>query len=117
MVAAERDEVIKTRCLLLYEREALRDVAERNAEVADVGYRQCRGVDPPMAVVAVHQHAARVPDGGRPEARATAVGGAYVERNTDNAERSVDAAVRDRENGNTPASLAQRRHKLDPQSE
>ena len=50
-----------------------------------------------MGVVAVHQHAARVPDGGRPEARATAVGGAYVERNTDNAERGVDAAVRDRE--------------------
>ena len=97
MVSAQRDEVIEDRCLLFYEREALRDIAERNAEVADVGYRLCRGVDPPMGVVAVHQHAARLSDSGRPEARAAAVGGAYIERNTGNAERGVGAAAFDRE--------------------
>ena len=68
----------------------------RFTQSADVGYRQCRGVDPPMGVVTVHQHVARLADGGRPKARSAAVGGAYVERNTGNAERGVGVATRDR---------------------
>jgi hypothetical protein len=36
-------------------------------------------------------------DGGRPEARTTAVGGAYVERNAGNAERGVVSSAFNRE--------------------
>ena len=39
VVPAQRDGVFEDRCLLFYEREALRDIAKRNAEVTDVGYR------------------------------------------------------------------------------
>ena len=76
MVAAKRDEVTERRCLLLNESETLWDVAESNAEVADVCHSQCRRVDPPVGVVAVHQHSARLPDRSGSEARAAAIGGA-----------------------------------------
>src|SRR5688572_25564057 len=97
MVAAKRDEVLERRRLLLYEREAFRYVAQRNVEVADVSHRQRRGIGPPVRMVAVHQHAAGLPDGGRPEPGAAAVGGADIERNASNMEGGVIRATRNRE--------------------
>ncbi len=97
VIAAQRDEVCDRRGLFLDERQALRDVAERNPEIADVGHRKRGGVDPALRVIAVHQHAARLPDRSRPETRAAAVGGAQIERDAGNAERRVGGAARDRE--------------------
>ena len=88
VVAAQRDQMRERGRLLLDQREALR------------GYRRAQCAKSPMSargsaagsihnagMVAVDQHAARLSDRGRPEARAAAVGGADVERNAGNAER------------------------------
>ncbi len=58
MVAAERDQMLVIRGLLLDQREAFANVAERDVEIADIGNRQRGGIDPPMRMIAVDQHAA-----------------------------------------------------------
>ena len=63
-----------------------------------------------MRVIAVDQHAARLPDGGRPEARAAAVRGADVERNAGNGERGIVGAARDREKARRQGECRNGRH-------
>ena len=82
---------------LLDPREARRDVAEREIEVADVGERQGRGIDPMDGMRAVDEHAARLPDRRRPEPRAAPVGGADIERNAGDRDRRGAVAALDAE--------------------
>ena len=63
------------------------NLAKRNIEVADVSYRHCRWVIPPMGVIAINQHATRLPNGAGPEPGAAAVCCADIKRNTGNAKR------------------------------
>jgi hypothetical protein len=93
MVASEDDKMSESRCLLFYEKETFYNVAEGNAEVANVGDTQCCRVDPPVRVVAVHQHAARLTDCGGSEARATPIGGAQVKGDARNAEQCITVST------------------------
>ena len=81
MLAAQRQQMLDARRLLLDALQAGRDVAERDGEIADVGkVERCR-LDPELRMVAVGQHAAGAADRLRPVARAGAVGRADVQRN------------------------------------
>ena len=88
MVAPERHQVGYSRGGLLDEREARGDVAERDREVADVGERQGRRIDPVEGMGAVDQHPARLADRRRAEPGAAAVRGADIERNAGHADRA-----------------------------
>ena len=85
VLAAERDQMIHARCLLLNQREAFRNVAQRDCEVTDVGHRQRGRVDPPMGVVAVDQHAARLSNCGGAETRSAPIGDADIQRDSGDA--------------------------------
>ena len=63
-------------------------------DLADVGERQGRGINPMDGMRAVDQHAARLADRRRAEARAAAVGGAEVERNAGDRDGGVSVAAR-----------------------
>ncbi len=97
VLAAERHQVPDRTRLFLDAREARRDVAQRDRKIADIRDRQGRGVDPVSGMIAVDQHAARVPDRAGPEARAAAIGGADVERDPGDADLSRGVATADPE--------------------
>ena len=79
--------------------KALRDVAERQGEIAEIGERQRRRVDPASGMGAVDQHAAGLADGLRAEAGAAAVGRAEIEGNARHAEIGIAIGPRDAEEG------------------
>src|SRR5689334_17637 len=79
MIAAERDEMRDADRLLLEQREAPRDVAQGQREIADVGEVQPGGIDPGAWMFAVDEHVARLANGSGPEARTAAIGRADVE--------------------------------------
>ncbi len=99
VVASERHQIGESRSGLLDQRQARGDVAERHGEVADIGQRQGRRVDPVERVGAVDQHPARLADGRRAEPGAAAVRGAEVERNAGDADCRLAVAARDAEEG------------------
>ena len=97
VIAAQRDEMREAVRGLLDPREARRDVAQREIEIADVGERQGGGIDPMDGMRAVDQHAARLPDRRRPEPRAAPVGGADIEGNAGDRDRRGAVAALDAE--------------------
>ena len=99
MVAAERNEVLDPRGLLLDRGQALRNVAKRNREVADVGYRQRGWIDPVHRMVAVHQHPACLSNRGRSEAGPGPIGGAEVKGNAGDTNRHFGIVAVDPEEG------------------
>ena len=99
MVAAQRQQVIDRRGLLLDQPDGVGDVAERDREIADVRQRQRGRIDAPVGMVAVGEHAARLADGPRPEAGAGTVGGAEIEGDAGDAEFGVAVVTADAEEG------------------
>ena len=99
MIAAERNEVLMLGRLRFDQPKTFADVAERDREIADISDRKRRGIDPPVRMIAVDQHAAGVPDRHRTEARAAAVGGADVERDPGDMERGLAGRPRQAEEG------------------
>ena len=97
VIAAERDEMRDTGRLLLDQRQALGDIAERNGEIANIGERQRRRIDPMHRMIAIDQHAACLSDRRRTEARAGAIGGAEIEGNAGDADRRGRIVARDAE--------------------
>ena len=87
VIAAQGDEMLDLTRLLLDQRHAADKVAKRDREVADVGQRQLCCIDAVLRMLAIHQHAARLPDRPRPEPGAAPIGRAEVERNSGNADR------------------------------
>ena len=80
VLAAQREQMLDARGLLLDQAQAGRDVAEGDCEIADVGEVECRRLDPELRMVAIGQHAAGAADRLRPVTRAGAVGGADIQR-------------------------------------
>ena len=97
MVAAERDEMVDRPRLRLDRCQRTLDVAMRDPEIADIGDvglgRRAAG----DRMVAIDQHAAGLPDRGRPEAGAGTVRGAEVIRNAGDADRRAGVAAPDAE--------------------
>jgi hypothetical protein len=81
---------------LLYQGEALRYVTQCDIEVANVGNGECRRISPPVRVVAVDEHPARLPYCRRPKAGAAAVGCADIEWDAGNTERGAAVTTSDR---------------------
>src|SRR5258708_40121032 len=63
VVAAERNQVPDLVRLSLDQRQAGRNVAESGGEIADVGDLNRSWINPVPRMRAIHQHAARRPDG------------------------------------------------------
>ena len=78
VVAAKCDEVLNTGSLVLDLREACRDLAQRNREVADVRQWQEYWIDPMRRMGAVHQHATCLTDRSRPKSGSRTIGRAEV---------------------------------------
>ena len=110
VVAAQRDQVREPGGGFLDQRQAGRNVPQREAEIADVGERQRRRIDPVVGMRAVHQHPAGGADGRRTEPGAAAVGGAEIERNPGDADRRVALAARDAEERRRDGVGGRRRH-------
>src|SRR5437879_5512969 len=77
--------------------ECARNVAVSDAEIADIGEIHRLDIGPGGWMTAVHQHAARLPDRGRPEARPRPVRGAEIERDAGDADRRIGARALDAE--------------------
>ena len=97
VVATQCDEVRNAGGGFLDQRQAGRDVPQRDGEITDVGERQRRRIDPVVGIRAVHQHPAGRADRRRAEPGAAAVRGADIERNTGDADRRVAIPARDAE--------------------
>ena len=93
MIAAERDEMLDRPRLRLDRRQRPLNVAMGDPEIADIGDvglgRRAAG----DRMVAIDQHAAGLPDRGRPEPRARTVRGAEVIRNPGDADRRAGVAA------------------------
>ena len=97
VLSAERDEVLDGCGLLLDHLQARRNIAERDAKIADIRQHQFRSVDPRGRMRPVDQHPARMANGLWSEARAAAVGGADIERNAGDRDRRIAVAAPDAE--------------------
>src|SRR5258707_6657610 len=82
-------------CLDLGERA--RDVAMRDAEIADIGEIHCLDLGPGCRMIAIDQHPARLADCRRPESRPGPVRGAEIEWYPGDADRCVGARAFDTE--------------------
>ena len=80
VLAAQRDKVADPAGLGFNRRQAARNVAKRQREVATIRHAKVGGRDPMLRVLAVRQHPAGTPYRRRTVARAGAVGGADVHR-------------------------------------
>jgi len=85
--AAQRDQMVQPGRLLLDQRQAFGNITERNGKIADIGKRPFGRLDPGNGVRAIHEHAARMANGMRPEPRPGAVRGADIERNAGDCDR------------------------------
>jgi hypothetical protein len=97
VLAAERDQVPDRSGLLLDQFQASGDIAKRDREISNVGNRKLRRVHPPVRVIAVHEHGARLADRSRPEPRARPIGGPDVKGYSGNAKRGSAVVARDPE--------------------
>ena len=114
MLAAQRNQMAKSRRLLLDQLQARRDVAEGELEIADVGDVQRRRLDPEFRMGAIGQHAAGAPDRVRTVARAGTVGGADVQRDAGDDKLGGRIAARDAKKAGSGGEGGDQRHRLRP---
>ncbi len=89
VVAAQGDQMVIGRRLLLDQIEAFLDPAQRDLEIADIGDRQMQGIAPIGRIVAIDQHAAGMTNRMGSEARPRAVGHRDVEGRAGDADLGV----------------------------
>ena len=73
MVAAQGDQMRDAHCLPFDQPHARRNIAQRDAKIADIGKHYFARIDPPRRMITVQQHATGVTNRVRPKAGAGAI--------------------------------------------
>ncbi len=114
VLAAQGNQMAKSRHLLLDQLQARGYVAERKLEIADVGEIHRRWLDPEFRMGAIGQHPAGTPDGVRTVARAGTVGGADIQRYAGDDKLGGWVAARNAKKAGSGGEGGDQRHRLRP---